>query len=607
MGIAGLLPALKSIQTNIHVRELAGCTVAVDAYVWLHQGAFGCATELCLKKPTDKLVKYCMNMVNMLRHHNIKLIVVFDGGPLPSKQGTEQDRLARRQSNLNLAMRYHRQGDHKQAWGYFQKCVDITPEVALQFIQALRRASIPFVVAPYEADAQLCYLERTGQVDAIITEDSDLLAFGCKRVIFKLKRSGEAVEIRRANFHRVTKFSLVNWTDELFRHWCILAGCDYLPSIPRVALITAYQCLKKHRNVYRAIQDIRLQGKYNVPTDYEINFKRADFTFLYQRVYDPREKVMTTLHPLPEQLEMASEDGSLAFIGALLAPEVARGVAQGYLNPITLEAFADSIPATVPLVSTLAVNPLTPKTFGTQSKTAISSRATKSDPQKRITTFFVPPSPLTSTVVRKDSSVPPLSRGSPTASSPITPLTSGLLPSTGALDTPTSGTVRSVGRPLVMTGTKSGYFTPSESTTTLYDSQVSSTCPSLTYSQDTLTSQDTLSSEISLVAGLSGDSDKFLPLLTLGDNSRKLTSGKNTTSATKFTCSMQKLAGDLPPYALASARGVKRKVDVNGTATRANLTRPSNPPTYAIDGIQILDSGASAWKEISSPQKKATG
>jgi len=43
--------------------------------------------------------------------------------------------------------------------------------------------NIDFVVAPYEADAQLAYLEKIGLIQAIITEDSDLLVFGCKRVI----------------------------------------------------------------------------------------------------------------------------------------------------------------------------------------------------------------------------------------------------------------------------------------------------------------------------------------------------------------------------------------------------------------------------------------
>lgn len=38
------------------------------------------------------------------------------------------------------------------------------------------------IVAPYEADAQLAYLTKAGLAQAVITEDSDLLAFGCKKV-----------------------------------------------------------------------------------------------------------------------------------------------------------------------------------------------------------------------------------------------------------------------------------------------------------------------------------------------------------------------------------------------------------------------------------------
>ena len=40
-----------------------------------------------------------------------------------------------------------------------------------------------YVVAPFEADAQLTYLESQGLLNGVITGDSDLLAFGCKEVI----------------------------------------------------------------------------------------------------------------------------------------------------------------------------------------------------------------------------------------------------------------------------------------------------------------------------------------------------------------------------------------------------------------------------------------
>lgn len=40
---------------------------------------------------------------------------------------------------------------------------------------------VTFVVAPYEADAQMAYLARSGQVQLVVTEDSDLLAYSCPR------------------------------------------------------------------------------------------------------------------------------------------------------------------------------------------------------------------------------------------------------------------------------------------------------------------------------------------------------------------------------------------------------------------------------------------
>lgn len=50
------------------------------------------------------------------------------------------------------------------------------------FGQAARSRGVDCVVAPYEADAQLAFLTKSGLAQAVITEDSDLLAFGCKKV-----------------------------------------------------------------------------------------------------------------------------------------------------------------------------------------------------------------------------------------------------------------------------------------------------------------------------------------------------------------------------------------------------------------------------------------
>jgi exonuclease-1 len=46
----------------------------------------------------------------------------------------------------------------------------------------LEADGVECIVAPYEADAQLAYLSLINYVDAVISEDSDLLAYGCSTV-----------------------------------------------------------------------------------------------------------------------------------------------------------------------------------------------------------------------------------------------------------------------------------------------------------------------------------------------------------------------------------------------------------------------------------------
>ncbi|KAE9407894.1 PIN domain-like protein [Gymnopus androsaceus JB14] len=294
MGIQGLLPALKSIQTTKHLSEFSGQTVAVDGYVWLHKGIFTCATELATGKPTHKYVNYAMEKVRLLRHHGVEPYLVFDGGPLPAKKGTEVERQRKRQDQLARGNLLASQGKHVQARDCYLKSIDVTPQMAFQLIKALRAESVKYVVAPYEADAQLTYLEQQGIVSAILTEDSDLLVFGCQNVLLKFDPVARTVvSIRRADFASVTAtssdsngISLVSWSDTQFRAMAILSGCDYLPSIPGIGLKTANAMLRKWKTPQAVVRQVGLEGKKRVPKGYLDQYKLAEKCFLHQRVYD---------------------------------------------------------------------------------------------------------------------------------------------------------------------------------------------------------------------------------------------------------------------------------------------------------------------------------
>nr|GMD03103.1 exonuclease 1 [Ipomoea batatas] len=193
MGIQGLLPLLKSIMVPIHIKDLDGCCVAVDTYSWLHKGALSCSKELCKGLPTSKHISYCMHRVNLLRHYGVKPIMVFDGGFLPMKGEQENKRARVRKESLSRAIEHESNGNQSAAYECYQKAVDISPSVAYDLIQVLKQENVQYVVAPYEADAEMTFLAVSKQVDAIITEDSDLIAFGCPRVIKHLKYNTVAV------------------------------------------------------------------------------------------------------------------------------------------------------------------------------------------------------------------------------------------------------------------------------------------------------------------------------------------------------------------------------------------------------------------------------
>ncbi|KAK9766812.1 hypothetical protein K7432_003832 [Basidiobolus ranarum] len=277
-----------------------------------------------------------MNKIKLLRSFGIKPLLVFDGGLLPSKLTTEFDRSSSRSANRSKAIALYNSGKKTEAMDYFQKCVDITPQMAYQLIKSLQEEEVEFIVAPYEADAQLAYLDKIGRVSGVITEDSDLLVYGCKCVILKLDHQGNAIEIRVENLQKMNSvFS--GWSHSQFRQMCILSGCDYLKSIPGMGLKTAHKYFQKYHVFERVIRILRLEGSLKIPVDYEQKFQRAELTFLHQQVYCPEAMGLVPLNPIEEGLDLIIVD----FIGKRLSSNIAKDIATGIIDPISLEPYVE--------------------------------------------------------------------------------------------------------------------------------------------------------------------------------------------------------------------------------------------------------------------------
>ncbi|KAL5748814.1 hypothetical protein ACOSQ2_026111 [Xanthoceras sorbifolium] len=347
MGIKDLLRFMKPHIKPIHIKKYAGKRVGIDAYSWLHKGAYSCSMELCLNSNSEKKSRYLdyfMHRINLLRHYDITPVVVFDGGNVPCKAATEHGRDRKRQANRDLAMEKLKEGNVNAATDLFQRAISITPAMAHQLIQILRSENIDFVVAPYEADAQLAYLSslvvEKGGIDAVITEDSDLIAYGCQAIVFKMDRHGNGEELLLDKvFDSVTCTpSFRSFNKELFIGMCVLAGCDFLPSVPGIGIAKAYSMVSKYRNLDRVLSVLKIEKGSQMPEDYPKSFREAVAVFQHARVYDSGIKKIIHLKPLPQQLQQSLGE-ELDFLGPEIPPSVATAIAEGHLDPVSMEAF----------------------------------------------------------------------------------------------------------------------------------------------------------------------------------------------------------------------------------------------------------------------------
>nr|QDO16197.1 exonuclease 1 [Lingulodinium polyedra] len=346
MGVSGLLKALGDVQREVHISEYRGLGVALDAYCFLHRGKYACAEALLAGKPTTAYVQPVLDVVELLRANGAEPFAVFDGGPLPAKREAEEVRRRARESaqwRAGALLRAGGGGAQQQAAKFFSSAVDVTPEMASECVRRLRAMGVACIVAPCEADAQLAHLALTGRVQACVTEDVDLLAYGCQRVLFGLDAQGRGREIRLEDVERSRGLAPYRMTPESLPDLCVLSGCDYLPAIPRLGVKTAAQLLHRSRgDVQRALLLARREG-FAVPDGYHQRFAEARLVYVSQTVFHLKEGGLRPLRPLPAGAE--PQPGRLGPGADAVPDEVARAVAEGRAHPVTLQPFV-GVPGT---------------------------------------------------------------------------------------------------------------------------------------------------------------------------------------------------------------------------------------------------------------------
>ena len=262
MGVKQLLQYVQHACHQTFIHKFRGSTIGIDVSCLIYKGLYN-----------GDYIAYIRLYVDLLTRLNCIIVLVFDGRAPETKSETLRKR---------------------RPLPTFDKTSDIAdyPNIVMrvtkEVVQNVKRTfdlynNVIIFQARGETDPQLAYLSLRRYVDLIVTDDSDLIVYGCEKIAFKLAPYGKCILYERCNLRQDIHFTALRWA-------CILAGCDYLPGGLRgMGLTTATLVLKSMslEPPYNLRTLRRVLLRIGVNEEFIIQFFKAERTFTRANVLDP--------------------------------------------------------------------------------------------------------------------------------------------------------------------------------------------------------------------------------------------------------------------------------------------------------------------------------
>ena len=210
--------AIKKIELN----ELRGKKIVVDASIYLYRFV------------TDgRLIEHMYHMISVLLHYGIEPIFIFDGNSPPEKQDILQERKEKKvaaENKYNILKQQLEQADkldQADIIGEMEKLkkqfvyIKSSDYVAVKTL--LNTNGVAWIEAPGEADELCAHMMLNEQVYACLSEDMDMFAYGCCRVLRHLSLVKHSVLL----YDLELILQQLQMNVQEFRQVVVLSGTDY--------------------------------------------------------------------------------------------------------------------------------------------------------------------------------------------------------------------------------------------------------------------------------------------------------------------------------------------------------------------------------------------
>jgi hypothetical protein len=205
-------PTLK----KIHMREFENKHVAVDILNYLYRF-----------KGDDRLIENLFIMCNIFKRYNISPIFVYDGKPPEIKKDTINLRSMMKKKNkkkYDISLLQKRKYHTLEMIKLRRSCVMLTKNDLLLTKSIIKNYGMSYIQCYGESDPVCVELVKTNKAYACLSDDMDMIGYGCPRVLryFSILK-GTVVQYTHKQI--LNDLNKINHDD--FVTLCILAGTDY--------------------------------------------------------------------------------------------------------------------------------------------------------------------------------------------------------------------------------------------------------------------------------------------------------------------------------------------------------------------------------------------
>lgn len=274
MGVKGLYSLVKPFGNHVDIRTLKNKRIGIDISYFMYRWG------------TDDIIRY-LEFIKLLWSNDNKVLLVFDGKPGQYKI----QEVERRKAVAESAGKYATSLQESLKNNEFTCEQKITIESAININirkstrptkekrQLLKRVFyeqlIPMLKSTEEADELLVALNKEGDIDIVISGDTDLLRLGAK--CLWVPKDDNGYEYTELDYNTVLRN--LNLTEDQFQDMCILSG-----GVPQIQMNTRL-------DIRKAWSYIRLYGSLDKVARKHDKIFVESIVSLKQTIFEAKESI----------------------------------------------------------------------------------------------------------------------------------------------------------------------------------------------------------------------------------------------------------------------------------------------------------------------------